>query len=161
MQRLRAGDATAILAARQAGKKMSGIRSPALAAAKFTGSSVPSGAAAPPLGSDKLKCAWEDWQDERVWLLTDAMHRVAEMRRHGCTITYAASRISEKFNGLTLFGGKPLRASARTIQRYWYRWRFTRDPSVLKLKYRHVTPYQAALQRQLSAIWPNAKGGAA
>src|SRR2546423_705649 len=81
------------------------------------------------------------WQQRRIEELIDAISQLGAMRWHGFGIIDASVIISRRFNGRRLGCGKQLRASPRTIQRYWYRWRLTRDPRVLELKYRHVSPY--------------------
>lgn len=94
------------------------------------------------------------WQQVRLYELTNALDELLILRSAGVGIIAAAAIISDRFSGRRLTVRKRLRASSKTIQRLFYRWRRSRDPRLLVLNYKPCVPrYQRELQRELRRIW--------
>lgn len=136
----------------KAAKEMSGAHLAVRAAQKSIGLTTDAHSSATiSLLVPRSKCG--NWQVRRLAEIEYALHHLANLRCRGIRVAHATALIAHQLNGRHLCSGKRLRASRKSVERWWYAWRLTRDASTLRLKYRHVSSYQAALQRQLSRIW--------
>jgi hypothetical protein len=81
------------------------------------------------------------WQRRRIEFLTEILTRMGKDRRHGLTLSETIDRIrSARYRGRLLgaFGRRRyrLRLSSKSLIRFWYMWRTSRQPQVFVLKYR-------------------------
>ncbi|MDQ3314791.1 MAG: hypothetical protein M3505_09235 [Verrucomicrobiota bacterium] len=85
-----------------------------------------------------MKRSPRPWEEQRKALLQSACNFVAEQLHEGMRLGRAIKAAATKFRDTDLGNGQRLKLSEKTLERFWYAWKRTKDPAILDLKYNAV-----------------------
>ncbi len=86
-------------------------------------------------GCGPARSATTSWKERRAELLQEASNRVEELIKSGVRSGRAIKGAANEFANADLGDGRRLSLSKGTMQRFWYRWKNHRDPSIFRLRY--------------------------